>query len=574
MSSPQSGIVAVDLTFDWPDGTPVFSGLSLALGPGRTGLVGPNGAGKSTLLRLLVGEIHPTSGSVAVAGAVGYLPQDVPLAAGASVAEILGVAGTLAALWAIAAGDVRDEHFAAVGDAWDVEERIAGVLGRLGLGDVAPERTVATLSGGQAMAVGLAARLLPQPDVLVLDEPSNNLDREARERLYDLIAGWRGCLLIASHDRDLLDRVDQIAELSPTGVRLYGGNFAAYQAAVAAEQATAEQAVRTAELHLKRERREAQAARERADRRASAGKRHAKTAGLPAIVAGAMQRQAEVSRGRAAGLHERRVEVAESRLAREGRALRDEERLRVALPATGVPAGRTLFEAEGVALAYPGGGSIVGPPGLDLAIRGPERIALTGPNGAGKTTLLRLVAGEIAPATGRVRRYDPTTIRTLPQRLDLLVEGESVLANLRRFAPGVPDPELRNRLAGFLFGGDRVHLAVGDLSGGERLRATLACLLAAAPAPPLLLLEEPTNTLDLGSVRQLEQALAAYEGALVVASHDHPFLAAIGITRWLRLAPGEGLSEGEDREVTVVDLAASDERTPFAVSSVAVQSAN
>jgi len=572
MLSPQSGIVGVDLAFAWPDGTPVFAGLGFALGPGRTGLVAPNGAGKSTLLRLIVGELAPTAGSVAVHGTLAYLPQNLPLAGEQTVAEILGVADKLAALRAIEAGDAREELFAAVGDEWDVEERVAGVLGRLGLGEVAPERTVASLSGGQAMALGLAARLLPEPDVLLLDEPSNNLDREARDRLYDLVAGWRGCLLIASHDRELLGRVDQIAELHRDEVRIYGGHFGDYEAAVAAEQAAAAQAVRTAELHLKREKREAQAARERADRRANAGKRHAKSTGLPAIVAGAMQRKAENSAGKAADLHERRVEAARARLERESRALREEAAIRVSLPETRVPAGRTLFEAEGVTLGYPGGAPLVGPPGLDLAIRGPERIALVGPNGAGKTTLLRLIAGEIEPSGGRVRRYDRRVVRTLPQRLDLLDDGRSVLENLRRFAPTAPDVELRGRLAGFLFGGERVDLRVGVLSGGERLRATLACLLSAEPAPQLVLLDEPTNNLDLLSVRQLVQALAAYEGALVVAGHDRPFLGEIGITRWLRLVPGAGLVEGEVLEPAPID-AVVEELAAEAFPSVAVESA-
>ncbi|HEU0114890.1 MAG TPA: ATP-binding cassette domain-containing protein, partial [Thermomicrobiales bacterium] len=239
---------------------PVFAGLAAAFGAERVGLVAPNGAGKSTLLRLIAGELRPTAGVVAVSGRLAYLPQTLNLDADRSVAEILGVASVIAALQAIEAGDTREELFAAVGDDWDVAERAAAVLGRLGLGDVELERTVGALSGGQATLLGLASRLLREPDVLLLDEPSNNLDRDARERLYDVLADWRGCLLIASHDRDLLGRVDRIAELSADGIRFYGGAFDDYEAAVAAEQAAAAQAVRTAELDVKREKREAQEA--------------------------------------------------------------------------------------------------------------------------------------------------------------------------------------------------------------------------------------------------------------------------------------------------------------------------
>src|SRR5689334_7363886 len=184
MSSPQSGIVCTDLAFAWPDGTPVFAGLSVALGSGRAGLVAPNGAGKSTLLRLVAGELRPTAGAIAVTGRIANLPQTLILDADRTVADILGVAPALAALRAIEAGDERAEMFAAVGDDWDVEERALAILDRLGLDGVDLERTVGALSGGQATLLGLASRLLQEPDVLLLDEPSNNLDIDARERLY------------------------------------------------------------------------------------------------------------------------------------------------------------------------------------------------------------------------------------------------------------------------------------------------------------------------------------------------------------------------------------------------------
>ncbi|MCC6315530.1 MAG: ABC-F family ATP-binding cassette domain-containing protein [Thermomicrobiales bacterium] len=539
MLRSQPGVVCTGLDFAWPDGSPIFSHLSFAIGPGRTGIVAPNGSGKSTLLRLIAGELRPTAGSVAVRGALGYLPQTLPLAANRTVADILGATPVLAALRAIEAGETDAAHFAAIGDEWDVEERIAAALGRLGLADVAPQRTVASLSGGQTMAVGLAAQLLRKPDVLLLDEPSNNLDLDARERLYAVIAGWQGALLIASHDRELLDRVDLIAELHPDEIRLYGGNFAVYETTVIQEQRSAEQSVRTAEQQFRREKREMQEARERSDRRASAGKRQVRAGGMPKIAAGGLQRKAEVSSGRASDLHERRLDAARARLERERHALRDDRRIRIALPETRVPTGRVLFEASDAVLTYPGGVAPFGQAGLALTIRGPERIALLGSNGSGKSTLLRAIAGNLAPDAGIARQLvDAGAIRALPQTLDLLDEEQSVLSNLCRYAPSAPDTELRARLAGFLFIGEQVHLPVGDLSGGERLRATLACLLSAEPAPQLFLLDEPTNNLDLVSVAQLEQALAVYEGALVVASHDLPFLANIGITRWLHLVPG------------------------------------
>ncbi|MEU5791467.1 ribosomal protection-like ABC-F family protein [Micromonospora purpureochromogenes] len=530
-------VICSNLSFSWPDDTPVFEDLSFTVGGGRTGLVAPNGAGKSTLLKLIAGECRPTGGSVTVEGVLGYLPQSLPLAGDLTVSEVLGVAPVLRALHAIEAGDASEEHFTTIGNDWDVEERTQAQLDRLGLAGVALTRRLDTLSGGQVVSLGLAAQLLKRPDVLLLDEPTNNLDLDARRMLYHLLDDWPGCLLLVSHDRALLDRMDRILELDRGEVRSYGGNFTAYQEAVRAEQEVAERNVRNAEQEVKREKREMQQARERAERRASNASRNLKSAGLPKIFAGTMKRGAQESAGRAGETHAARVSQARARLDEAGRALRDEQRIVLDLPGTNVPAGRTVFLGERMQVRY-GDRALFAADGADLVIRGPERIALTGPNGAGKSTLLRLVHGDLESDGGRVRRADGR-IAYLSQRLDLLDLDRTVAENLAAFAPGTPEAERMNLLARFLFRGSRIHLPVGVLSGGERLRATLVCVLCAEPAPQLLLLDEPTNNLDLVSVAQLESALGAYQGAFVVVSHDQRFLAEIGVDRWLRLAGGE-----------------------------------
>ncbi|MEH1102172.1 ribosomal protection-like ABC-F family protein [Micromonospora sp. CPCC 205561] len=529
-------VICSRLTFSWPDGTPVFADLSFTVGAGRTGLVAPNGAGKSTLLKLIAGEYRPTGGAVTVDGVLGYLPQSLPLSGDLTVAEVMGVAPVLAALRAIESGDAAEEHFTTIGNDWDVEERTRAQLDRLGLDDVALTRPLHTLSGGQAVSLGLAAQLLKQPDVLLLDEPTNNLDLDARRKLHAVLEDWNGCLLLVSHDRALLDRMDRILELDRGEVRSYGGNFAAYEESVRAEREVAQKNVRHAEQEVRREKREMQQARERAERRAGNAARNLKSAGLPRIVAGGMKRSAQESAGRANETHAARVSDARARLDEAGRAVREEQRITVELPGTNVPAGRTVFHGERMQVRY-GERDLFAGEGVDLTVRGPERIALTGPNGAGKSTLLRVLSGDVEPRGGRTRRADGR-IAYLSQRLDLLDPDRTVAGNLAAYAPAMPAAQRMNLLARFLFRGARAHLPVGVLSGGERLRATLACVLFAEPAPQLLLLDEPTNNLDLVSVGQLESALSAYEGAFVAISHDERFLAAIGVDRWLRLADG------------------------------------
>jgi ATPase subunit of ABC transporter with duplicated ATPase domains len=381
------------------------------------------------------------------------------------------------------------------------------------------------VSGGEAVLLGLAAQFLRQPDVLLLDEPTNNLDLEARRRLYDAVASWPGVMVIVSHDRALLELVDQVAELRDGTIRWYGGNLSAYEEAVAVEQEAARRAVHAAASDVRRQQRELIAARIKLDRRRRYGQKMWDNKREPKIIMGARKRQAEVAAGKHRTLQTDRLEQARERLTAAEEAVRDDDEIRVDLPGTAVPAGRTVLTVRGARLR--------GGVRADLEVRGPERVALLGANGAGKTTLLETVVGALAPAAGTVAPAVP--LRYLPQRLDVLDDARTVVENVAAFAPGASEQAVRARLARFLFRGARADQVVGTLSGGERFRATLAALLLAEPPPQLLLLDEPTNNLDMASVRQLSQALASYRGAMIVASHDLPFLRAVGISRWLRL---------------------------------------
>ncbi|MDQ0687641.1 ATPase subunit of ABC transporter with duplicated ATPase domains [Streptomyces achromogenes] len=533
-------ITCTSLAFSWPDGTPVFDGLDVAFGNGRTGLVGVNGSGKSTLLKLIAKELKPADGAVRVAGEVGYLPQNVTLDTALRIDQALGIAGRRAALHAIEAGDAAEEHFETVGDDWDVEERALATLGELGLGHVDLDRTTGEVSGGESVLLRLAALLLRRPDVLLLDEPTNNLDLYARRRLYAAVASWPGVLVVVSHDRELLDLVDQIADLRAGEITWYGGNFTAYEEALATEQEAAERMVRVAEADLRKQKRELADAQVKLARRKRYGQKMWDSKREPKIVMGARKRAAQESAGKHRIMHEEKLAEARDRLDDAVEAVRDDDEIRVDLPYTAVPPGREVLTLMDLRLAH--GARVEG--GLDL--RGPERVALVGRNGSGKTTLLRTIAGELAPEAGEVHAHVP--LRFLPQRLDVLDGDLTVAENVARFAPGATNNRIRARLARFLFRGARADQKAATLSGGERFRAALAALMLAEPAPQLLLLDEPTNNLDMASVRQLTTALESYEGALIVAGHDLPFLESIGITRWL-------LMDGTLRETTAEDVA-------------------
>ncbi|WP_259551617.1 ABC-F family ATP-binding cassette domain-containing protein [[Roseibacterium] beibuensis] len=539
MSSPSlapspsaSALVTLDrVAARTPDGHTLFSDLSLAFGRERTGLVGRNGAGKTTLLRLVAGLSEPAEGAVARAGKVGWLEQRREPHAGETVLDLLGAGPAMAVVRRVLAGE-GDADDLCVAD-WTLEDRVGAALADVGLPGLDPDRQAATLSGGEQTRVRLAALLLEAPDLMVLDEPTNHLDADGRAAIADLLGRWKGGAVVVSHDRALLRRMDRIVELSGLGVAVHGGNYDLYAERKAAERAAAERDLDAAERGAAQVAREGQTAVEKKARRDKAGRAFAAKRSEPKILLGAMAERAENSGARETLLARRRSAEAEAELAEARERVERVRALAIPMPSTGLAAGKTVLALDGVAWDAPDGRRIVGP--VSLRMTGPERLAITGPNGAGKTTLLRLISGELAPTAGRVER--PVAAALLDQETALLRSGETLIEAYRRLNPETTPNEAHAALARFLFRNTAAQRIVGTLSGGERLRAALACVMTGARPPQLLILDEPTNHLDLDSIAAVEAALSGYDGAMIVVSHDPDFLDAIGIERTLGLRP-------------------------------------
>ena len=521
-------ITLSNLSWSTPDGAPLFTNLNLTFGAERTGLVGRNGAGKSTLLRLIVSDLAPTSGQVQRAGAVAMMRQDQMEQEGDTIADLFGVSAALDLLERANQG-IAETHELAEAD-WTLSARIEAALMRCGL-SADPHTKLVTLSGGQRTRAALAALILAEPDFLLLDEPTNNLDRAGRDAVILLLRGWTGGAIIASHDRELLEEMDAIVELTALGAARFGGNYSAYRARKDTELQAAEHNLAHTEQARKEAARRAQQAAERKARTDAKGKRERASGSQPKIILDGMKARAEKTSGAAARLREARAEAADKALSAAREKIEVLQPLHMDIPPTGLTQGKTVLRLEGVSAGYDPAQPII--QNLSMTITGPERVVIAGANGSGKTTLVRLITGQIVPKAGAAELTAPFAL--LDQQVALPEPARPLLDNFLITNPDATAHVAHAALARFGFRARDALRKAHELSGGESLRAALACALGATPPPQLLILDEPTNHLDLDGIEALEAALAAYDGAVLAISHDEAFVRALGPDRTISL---------------------------------------
>ncbi len=493
-----------NVSLEWPNGTTCFSDLNAVFSSHLTGLIGDNGSGKTSLIRVILSELEPSAGSVERPSNIAYLPQDLGLRPDTTVSDLFGVTEIIEAIKAVEGGQFDPELFETIGDRWNVTDEIRAVLSSHGL-DLLPERPLSTLSGGEAVRVALAVLMADSPDFIVMDEPTNNLDPQAKAQLIESLPNFSVPVLVVSHDRDLLETVSEIAELHGGQLRFFHGNYSAYRETLAREQGAAMREVRDKKAVHRKQVREREAMQTRIARDTRRGNKFSANKRKPGMAMGLDKDRSEKTAARRGAAHAESVDLSFAAYMQAKEKVRDDEHVFIELPGTAVANGTRVVEIPG------------------LSVVGPERVRITGPNGSGKTTLLNSVADG---STG----YVVGNVGYLRQRI--VLDPEKTVLELVSKANASADPQyIRDQLAQLLFQNETVHASVGTLSGGERFRVEFARILLSSPAPQLLLLDEPTNNIDISTMNWLVSALESYAGAILLVSHDEDFCERMNLGR-------------------------------------------
>lgn len=519
-------LVLHQLTCQFSDGETLFGPLDLTFDQQHCGLVGRNGVGKTRLLRLIAGLDLPGSGHVESHASLAYVAQQADITPQTTLAQLLGYGEIFAALTRLEQGRLQAEDIDRLEGQWDLSDRLQAAFSAAGLPVFDPKRPASDLSGGERMRAALCGAMLGGADFLLLDEPTNHLDTRARDWLYQQLESWRGSLLVASHDRQLLARMQRIVELTPAALHSYGGNYQDYRRQRDLEQ----QAARAGLEHARQERRRTRARQQKehdiSQRRSAQTLKTVDTLNIASFERVAYKAAAKESLGTLRKQHQEQKGSLDAAVHEAWQRVEEDSPVMLTLPGSTVAAGKQVLVLEQLQLPF-----ITMPP-LDLRIDGPMRVALTGPNGCGKTTLLKVILGQLAAKAGRCHCSLPTAY--LDQNLSQLDLSLSVVEHLGLQDSPLNEGRMRSQLAQLQLNAERVLLPLAALSGGERLKAALACMLWRQEPAQLLLLDEPTNHLDLASSLAIEAALASFPGAMLVVSHDEAFLQALKLTHRLQ----------------------------------------
>ena len=527
-------LILQDITYQHPNKDVLFTGLDLVINRhDKIALIGHNGVGKSTLLKILAGNLNPLTGIVKAELQPYVVPQIFGQFNNLTIAEALQVADQLQALTEILAGNATFQNMELLNDDWTIEDRCKEALTHWGLAALDLNQKLETLSGGQKTKVFLAGIIVHQPDLVLLDEPTNHLDDWSRDKLYAYIQFTKNTLVVVSHDRKLLRLLSSVYELHSGGITIYGGNYDFYVTQKTIAQEALNQELKNKEKTLRKAKEIERAALERQQKLDARGKKKQEKAGMPTIVMNALRNSAERSTSKMKGVHAEKV----SSIAQELTQLRsnqlDQDQMKLGLSHSGLHKGKVLVTAKEVNYSY--NGKLLWKPPLNFQLNSGQRVVVKGLNGSGKTTLIKMILDQIQPQCGTMER---AAIKTLyiDQDYSLINSQLSVYQQAQEYNTGVlQEHEVKIRLNRFLFGSAYWDKPCAALSGGEKMRLMLCALTISNQAPDLMILDEPTNNLDIQNIEILTAAINEYQGTLLVVAHDAYFLEEIKVTDELML---------------------------------------
>lgn len=517
-----------NISYRFPNRDLLFNHINLTIpSQSKAALVGSNGMGKSTLLKLIAKEIQSLEGNVNIQGDLYYVPQMFGNFNHLTIAECLKIDKKLEALEKITNGEVDEIYFEILNDDWDIEERCLHALQYWKLNDLDLKQKLEGLSGGQKTKVFLAGIQINQPDIILLDEPTNHLDLEGRNLLYDCIDRMGSTLVIVSHDRVLLNQVDTIYELSGQGISTYGGNFDFYSEQKEIEEEALYNDIHAKERALKKAKEKERETLERKQKLDARGKKKQEKSGVARIMMNTLRNNAEKNTSKLKNIHAEKISDISGDLRGLRSSVKNAGEMKVNFDDSNLHSGKILINVDGINFKY--NEKFLWKENFDLEIRTGDRISIKGSNGSGKTTLIKLLLGNLKPSIGTITSADFNTIY-IDQEYSLIDKEATIYEFAQKFNNnGLQESEVKTILSRFLFGIETWEKKGEVLSGGERLRLLLCGLSISNKAPDVIVLDEPTNNLDLQNVEILTNSIKDYKGTLLVISHDEVFLEEIGI---------------------------------------------
>ncbi|WP_316814700.1 ribosomal protection-like ABC-F family protein [Pedobacter nyackensis] len=527
-------LILQDTTYIHPNRDLLFTDLNLVINKQeKVALIGNNGVGKSTLLKILAGNLRPSEGHVKTDAPPYYIPQIFGQFNDYSIARAIQVDVKIQALNEILSGNVTDEQFTLLDNDWSIEERCKEAFAHWKLDDLDVNQKMDTLSGGQKTRVFLAGIMIHRPEIVLLDEPSNHLDTWSRSLLYDYVQSTKSTLVIVSHDRTLLNLLNKVYELGKTGITSYGGNYDFYDEQKKAEHEQLNHELRTREKALRKAKEVEREAAERKQKLDARGKKKQEKAGLPTILMNTLKNNAEKSASKMKGVHAEKIGSISKELTQLRTTLPDIDKMKIDFESSNLHKGKVLVTVKDVNFGY--NGDLLWSTPLNFQIFSGERIVITGPNGSGKTTLVKLILKDLLPTSG-VLDNSAFKAMYIDQDYSLINNELSVYEQAEQYNSGaLQEHEIKIRLNRFLFTKEYWNKPCKALSGGEKMRLMLCSLTIGSMAPDMIILDEPTNNLDIQNIEILTNAINEYQGALVVISHDEYFLKQINAERVITL---------------------------------------